>query len=99
MNSKTKVTPCTCISHDSDQGRLKVEVEMPGVDKNHIKLDMRKDSFCVSAPRSDETEYSGCFMLAHEVTADKAEARYENGLLRINAPIRDWEQKVSVHVQ
>lgn len=98
MDNKVKVTPCTCISHDMDQGHLKVELEMPGVDKKDIKLDMRKDSFCVSAPRGEDTEYSGCFMLAHEVLADRAEARYENGLLRINAPIRGWEQKVSLQV-
>ena len=99
MNNKMRVTPCPCISHDNDHGRLKVEVEMPGVDKNDIKLDMRKDSFCVSAPRGEDTEYSGCFMLAHEVTADKTEAKYENGLLRIFAPMKDWEHKVTVPIQ
>jgi HSP20 family molecular chaperone IbpA len=60
---------------------------------------MRKDSFCVSAPRGEDTEYSGCFMLAHEVTPDKSEAKYESGLLRIYAPMRDWEHKVNVTVQ
>lgn len=98
MDNKVKVTPCTCISHDRDEGRLKMELEMPGVDKKDIKLDMRQDSFCVSAPRGEDAEYSGCFMLAHEVLADKTEARYENGLLKINAPIRGWEQKVSIQV-
>jgi HSP20 family molecular chaperone IbpA len=38
-------------------------------------------------------------MLAHEVEADKTEAKYESGLLRIFAPIRDWEHKVNVTVQ
>jgi HSP20 family molecular chaperone IbpA len=74
-------------------------LEIPGVDKKDIALEMRKDSFCVSAPRGEDTEYSGCFMLAHEVEADKTEAKYESGLLRIFAPIRDWEHKVNVTVQ
>ncbi|MBS3920162.1 MAG: Hsp20/alpha crystallin family protein [Deltaproteobacteria bacterium] len=99
MDTKVKVTPCVCISHDRDQGHLTVEMEMPGVDKKDIKLDMRKDSFCVSAPRGEDTEYAGCFMLAHDVLTDKTAARYENGLLRINAPIRGWEQKVNVPIQ
>ncbi|MBM4338684.1 MAG: Hsp20/alpha crystallin family protein [Deltaproteobacteria bacterium] len=98
MNDRVKVTPCACISHDRDQGYLKAELEMPGVDKKDIKLDMRNNSFCVSAPRGEDTEYSGCFTLAHEVLADKAEARYENGLLKINTPIRGWEQKVSIPI-
>ena len=99
MNSKTKVTPCACFSHDDKDERIKIELELPGVDKNAISLDMRKDSFCVSAPRGEDTEYSGCCMLAHEVVPEKAEARFESGLLRIFAPIRDWEHKVHVAIQ
>ena len=71
MNNRTKSTPCACFSHDDKDGRLKIEVELPGVDKKDIRLDMRSDSFCVSAPRGEETEYSGCFMLAHEVSPRK----------------------------
>jgi HSP20 family protein len=99
MNNRTKVTPCACFSHDDKEGRLKIELELPGVDKKDISLDMRKDSFCVSAPRGEETEYSGCYMLAHQVEPDKAEAKYESGLLRIFAPIKDWEHKVNVTIQ
>jgi HSP20 family protein len=99
MNNKTKVTPCACFSHDDKDGRLKVEMELPGVNKKDISLDMRKDSFCVSAPRGEETEFSGCYMLAHEISPEKTEARYENGLLRIFAPIKDWEHKVSIPIQ
>ena len=98
MNTKTKVTPCACISHDDKDGRLKIELELPGVDKKDITLDMRKDSFCVSAPRED-TEYSGCFMLAHEVVPEKTEDKYESGLLKVFAPIKDWEQRVNVMIQ
>jgi HSP20 family molecular chaperone IbpA len=99
MNNRSKITPCACFSHDDKDGRFKIELELPGVDKKDIKLDMRKDSFCVSAPRGEDTEYSGCFMLAHEVVPEKTEARYESGLLRVFAPIKDWERKVNVMVQ
>ena len=98
MDDKTKVTPCTCVSHDDQGGRLKIEVEMPGVDKQNIQLDMRKDSFCVSAPRGD-TQYSGCFSLAHEVEPGKTEAQYENGLLKIFAPLKDGEMKSRIQIQ
>jgi HSP20 family protein len=98
MEEITKITPCTCFSHDEKEGRLRIEVQLPGVSKKDISLEMRRDSFCVSAPR-EETEYSGCFMLSHAVEPEKAEAKYENGLLQVSAPIRDWEHKVSVIIQ
>jgi HSP20 family molecular chaperone IbpA len=99
MDERTKVTPCTCFSHDDKEGRLNIEVQLPGVDKKDISLDMRKDSFCVTAPKGEDTEYSGCFMLAHEVESGKAQARYENGLLKIFAPIKDWDKRTHVMVQ
>ena len=99
MNNRSKITPCACFSHDDKDGRFKIELELPGVDKKNIKLDMRKDSFCVSAPRGEDAEYSGCYMLAHEVVPEKTEARYESGLLRIFTPMKDWENRVNVTIQ
>lgn len=99
MNNRTRYTPCACFSHDDKDGRLKIELELPGVNKHDISLDMRKDSFCVSASRGEDAEYSGCYMLAHEIHPEKTEAKYENGLLRIFAPLKDWEHKISIPVQ
>jgi hypothetical protein len=33
MDEKIKVMPCACFSHDDQGGRLKIDMEMPGVDK------------------------------------------------------------------
>jgi HSP20 family molecular chaperone IbpA len=99
MEEKTRLTPCACFYHDDAEGRLKIEIEMPGADKNNIKLDMRKDSFCLSAPRGENIEYSSCFMLSNEIEPEKAEAKFDSGLLKIFAPIKDWEHTVSVSVQ
>jgi HSP20 family molecular chaperone IbpA len=98
MEEKNKVTPCACFSHDEKGGRLHIEVQLPGVNKQDISLEMRKDSFCVSADR-EQTAYSGCFLLSHIVEPEKAEARYENGLLHVFAPIKDWEHRVSLTIQ
>jgi len=97
-SSKSKVAPCTCVSHDDKSGRMKIEVEMPGVAKDTISLDMRRDGFCVSAPRGD-TEYAGCFTLAHEVEPGRTEAKYENGVLSIFAPIKDWDQTSRIEIR
>ncbi len=99
MDERKKVTPCTCFSHDEKGGRLNIEVQLPGVDKKDISLEMRKDSFCVSAQRGEDAEYTGCFMLAHEVDNDETQAKYENGLLKILAPIKDWDKRKHVMVQ
>lgn len=99
MDDRIRVTPVACVSHDDQSGGLRIEMEMPGADKKDISLEMRKDSFCVSAPRGQDTEYSGCFPLSHEVLPEKAEAKYENGLLKIFAPIRDWEHRTKVTIQ
>jgi len=99
MDKKLNVTPCACFSHDDKEGRLRIDMEMPGVEKKDISLEMRKDSFCVLAPRGQDTEYVGCFKLSHEVLPEKAEARYESGTLSVFAPIKDWRQKVNVTVQ
>jgi len=59
MNNKPKLTPCTCFSHDGTEGHLKIEVEMPGINKinkNDIKLEMRKNSFCVLASRKNSAD-------------------------------------------
>lgn len=99
MRNMIRVTPCACVFHDDQNGRLQIELEFPGVDKKDIRLEMRSDSFCVTAPRGKDAEFSGCFMLAHEAMPDKTEAKYESGLLRIFAPMKDWGHKVNVMVQ
>jgi HSP20 family protein len=99
MAEKAKVTPCVCFSHDDKEGRLGIEVQLPGVDKKDISLEMRRDSFCVSASRGEDTQYSGCFMLGHEVESAKTQARYENGLLKVFAPIKGWEDRSLITVQ
>jgi hypothetical protein len=51
MNNRMVVTPCTCVSHDDKNGRLKILLELPGVDKKDISLKMRKDSFVSQLPK------------------------------------------------
>jgi HSP20 family protein len=69
-----------------------MDVEMPDVNKDDIRLEMGENSFCVFAPL-----YSRCFRLPHEIEPEKTEAKYENGSLRIVSPIK--EHRVVVDVQ
>jgi len=81
----TVVTPDVCIDHDDKT--FYIDVELPGVDKEHIDLQVGEQSVCVEAARGDIV-YLGCFSLAHTVDENKAKAKFENGLLQIEIPLK-----------
>ena len=81
----TVVTPEVCIDHDDDA--YYIDVELPGVDKEHVDLSVGEQSVCVEAAR-DDIVYLGCFSLAHAVDETKAKAKYDNGLLKIEVPLK-----------
>jgi HSP20 family molecular chaperone IbpA len=90
MERKT-YNPVVTIAHDLDGKRLKLDIELPDVDEKNISLDMKKDSFCISAPKNG-LEYSGCFLLDHEVEPQKTETKYEDGVFRISTFFKGWQQ-------
>lgn len=79
------MTPVVCIDHDDEA--FYIDVELPGVDKEHVELSVGEQSICVEATR-DDVVYLGCFSLAHAVNEDKAKAKFENGLLKIEVPLK-----------
>jgi len=86
---RTKLSPLVTLSHDLNTERLEIDVRLPDVDQKNISLDLKKDSFCITAPKNG-TEYSGCFLLDHEVEPEKVETKYEEGVLRILAPYKNY---------
>jgi HSP20 family molecular chaperone IbpA len=98
MAEKIKVTPEVCSYTDEEHNRLTMEIALPGVKKEDIKLKMHNDSVYLSAAR-DDVEYVTAYSFCCPVVPGKAEAKYENGLLRINAPFQDvMEDAVSVSI-
>lgn len=93
-----KVAADLCSYVDEDNGKLKMEVSLPGVKKEGISLKIRDDSFSLTAPRDDiEFVSSGTFCCP--VKPDSADATYENGLLRIEIPFKDvMEEAVTVNI-
>ena len=89
-----EIAPCACVIANDKEDHIKIELQLPGVDKKDVSVEMKKDSFCISARRGEELEYSGCYALPYEVESGREEIGFENGLLRVSVPIsRGMEQK------
>ncbi|MCW4017711.1 MAG: Hsp20/alpha crystallin family protein [Candidatus Bathyarchaeota archaeon] len=81
----TVVTPEICIDHDDKA--YSIEIELPGVAKEHVELSVGEQSVCVEAAR-DDIVYLGCYSLAHPAKEDEAKAKFENGLLTVEIPLK-----------
>ena len=90
-------TECTHYWYDAKDGRYNIEINMPGFDKKDISLDMWGENFCVWAKR-DGKEYTGCYTFPHDVDVQKADAWYESDVLRIHAPVKDWDKRTHVGI-
>ncbi len=85
MDAKRKISPEILTYVDDGHTRLHIEVELPGVRKEDIKVTMHEDSMYLIAPR-DEFEFRTNVSFCCPVRADDAHAKYDNGLLRIEVP-------------
>jgi HSP20 family protein len=72
---------------DHDDKNYYMQVELPGVKKEDAELEVSDQSFCVRGERRD-VELLGCYVLTHAVDADKVKAKFENGMLNIEIPIK-----------
>jgi HSP20 family protein len=90
-----------------DDKRLVVRIEVPGMDKNDLEIEVQGDTLVVRGEKRFEREETegryrviqcayGSFRravpLPVEVLADKAKAAYKNGVLRIELPKAQLEK-------
>ena len=82
------LTPDICSwTNDEGTGTI-VEIYLPGVEKDTIKLKMDKDNIFI-AGETDNLRYIGGYGLCCPVEAKEARSTYKNGLLRIEVPFMD----------
>ncbi len=93
---KPTVTPNAFMDHDKKF--YYIEIELPGVKKEDIELSVSDQSFCVRAPRED-IEFLGCYMLAHLSNMDATRAKFENGLLSMEIPLKKEQKEKKVTVE
>ena len=96
---RMKVAPDTVAYADGEHHKLIVEFAIPGAPTESIDVKVLEDSVYLSAPARD-IEYVSALALGWPVKPDKAEAAYENGLLRIEVPFKDpMEDAVKVAIK
>jgi len=93
---KPTMTPKAYMDHD--EKLYYIEVELPGVKKSDIELSVSDQSFCIRAPR-EEIEFLGCYVLAHLADTNAAKAKFENGLLAIEIPLKKAKKEKKVTVE
>ena len=96
---RMKVAPDTVAYADGEHHKLILEFAIPGAPTETIDVKILEDSVYLLAPARD-IEYVSVLALGWPVKPDKAEATYENGLLRIEVPFKDpMEDAVKVAIK
>jgi HSP20 family protein len=98
----------------SNENEAFLEVEMPGVDQNDFELTVTNDVVTISGERKDPyaTEqgtahrqerafgtFSRTLQLPFDIEADHVNARYENGVLRVQLPRREASKSKRITIQ
>jgi HSP20 family molecular chaperone IbpA len=98
-DNRMKVAPDTVAYADAEDRKLVVEFAIPGAPVDTVDVKILEDSVHLTAPARD-IEYVSSLALSWPVKPGKAEATYENGLLRIEVPFKDpMEDAVKVAIQ
>ncbi|NMC07371.1 MAG: Hsp20/alpha crystallin family protein [Candidatus Lokiarchaeota archaeon] len=80
----------------NEENEIVVVVELPGVDKNDIKLDATDYSIEISADAQGKRKYETRLDLPAKINPDHAKARYTNGILEVRLrKIGEKERKAS----
>lgn len=92
LNSEGSRSPLTEQLVDEKAGLLRIVLDMPGVEKEDIKVEASDDRAVVTAERGSRN-YKAEVQLERPVQADTGNAEYKNGVLEISFSIRDKANK------
>ena len=83
---RRKIEPETYTSFDDQMNYMIIEVLLPGVDQEMIKLRIFNECMLLFA-RNEDIHYSKSLNFVMPVNADKARAMIGNGILRVTVPL------------
>jgi len=86
--SKLIAYPEFCAVESEDGTGFDIEVYLPGVDKDTIKLKMNSEFFYISG-ETETVKYTGFYNLCCPIEPEKATTSYKEGLLKIHAPYQE----------
>lgn len=81
-------SPEMCSYTNEDNTGYVIEVVLPGVEKDTIKLKMTDEDIFVIG-ETEYIKYVGSYGLCRPIENSEATAKYKNGLLKIEAPFKD----------
>ena len=84
---KRMINPTWCDCPHEEGKSVCLQVELPGVQKDDVDVQIRTDSVSVKAERGD-IEYIGNWGFCCPIAEGKAKAKFDNGLLTISAPLK-----------
>jgi HSP20 family molecular chaperone IbpA len=82
-----KIEPEVCEYMDADENSLTIEIVLPGVAKENIRLKVNTSSLLLFAA-ADEVNYAKYLSFCQPVVPEKGHAFFEHDLLRIKIPLR-----------
>jgi len=88
LAEKVVVPPHMFACLDAEGENYIVEVDLPGVKKEDIDLRMHEDIIHILAERED-LAFHGHLHFPIKVDPKKAEAKFSNGLLRVEVPLKE----------
>jgi HSP20 family protein len=98
-----------------DEKKYSLELAIPGINKNDLKIDMKEDVITISSEMKKESEenndsykrkefsysaFSRSFYVPENVNKEKIEASYKDGVLSVTLPKEDEEKsKISKTIE
>ncbi|MFX0056670.1 MAG: Hsp20/alpha crystallin family protein [Candidatus Hodarchaeota archaeon] len=99
QKDKFVMSPDVCAWADDENDNYHIEITLPGVEKDTIKLKLHDDSFFIKG-ETDNTVYVGSYAMCCPVKPGAAKANYKNGILKVDVPFKDpMENAVDVQIE